>query len=61
MGGKMGLTLTWKPEQQSSGFDDEAWPLLNELIPNGPTILEDPDQKALQDALEAMNKAAFGP
>ena len=56
----MGLTLTWKPEDESSSFDNEAWPLLNELIPTGPTILADPDRKAIKDALEALNKAAFG-
>ncbi len=57
----MGLTLSWEPEKQSSGFDNEAWPLLHELIPNGQPILRDTSQKALQDALEALKDAAFGP
>ena len=57
----MGLTLTWKPEDESSSFDNEAWPLLNELIPNEKTILGNTRPKAIEDALEALNKAAFGP
>lgn len=56
----MGLTFSRETEKGSSGFDNEAWPLLNELIPTGPTILADPDRKAIKDALEALNKAAFG-
>ena len=60
MGGKMGLTLTWTLEQQSSGFDNEAWPLLNELIPTGKIIMGNTGRKTIDDALEALNKAAFG-
>lgn len=60
MGGKMGLTFSRETEKGSSGFDNEAWPLLNELIPTGKTIMGNTGRKTIKDALEALNKAAFG-
>ncbi|GHG24115.1 hypothetical protein [Paracoccus aerius] len=57
----MGLTFSRETETESPGFDDEAWPLLHELIPDGPTIMGKTGQKEIEDALEALNKAAFGP
>ncbi|MFD2815804.1 hypothetical protein ACFSYD_17800 [Paracoccus aerius] len=59
--GKDGADILQGDRNRIPGFDDEAWPLLHELIPDGPTIMGKTGQKEIEDALEALNKAAFGP